>query len=222
MGIPSKYIIVSSIVCIVVCIGDIVSIFVFGTFFHDYSHLKDTISLLGSSVSPVSCEISLWWAIIGVLFIFFGIGFNKAFSDKGANAKFASWLIMLYGFGEGIGSGAFKADHLVNGLSRSAIIHDILGGIGMTAILLLPAIMQKVITKIEMPGFYHMSKVIFISGLIIFLLFLIRYLSSEDNFFSIYKGLWQRLYLLNTYIYLITIAIIIIKRQKLRMGFTKG
>ena len=121
---------------------------------------------------------------------------------------------MLYGFGEGIGSGSFKSNHVANELTVSGIIHDILGGIGVIAILLLPLIMQKVITKNEMPVFYRMSKIVFISGIITIILFLFRYSLNVNNFFTIYKGLWQRLFMLNTYIYLTTIAILMIKSQK--------
>jgi hypothetical protein len=210
----AKYIIISAVACIIACIGDFVSLFIFGAYFPAYSQLKDTMSSLGSSISPVSDEISISWVITGILLIFFGTGFRKEFSEKKGYAKLASWLIILYGFGEGIGSGAFKEDHIFNGLTSSAIIHDILGGIGVTAMLFLPLIMQKVITNNEMPVFYRMSKIIFISGIITILLFMFRYSSFENNFVSIYRGLWQRLFMLNAYIYLITIAIIMIKRQK--------
>jgi hypothetical protein len=210
----AQYITVSAIACIIVCIGEFVTLFVFGAYYPGYSHLKDTMSALGASVSPVSDEISIWWVIMGLLLIFFGTGFRKAFSEKGIYAKGASWLIMLYGFGEGISSGAFKANHIANELTISGIIHDILGGVGVTAILLLPLIMQKVVTKNEMPVFFRMSKIIFITGIITVLLFLFRYLPNENNLFTVYKGLWQRLFMLNTYTYLTTIAILMIKKDK--------
>jgi hypothetical protein len=209
-----KYINVSALACIIACTGEFVALFVFGAYYPGYNQLKDTMSSLGASNSPVSGEISLWWVIIGLLLIFFGTGFKIAFSEKGVYAKVASWLIMLYGFGEGIGSGVFKADHLVNELKISTTIHDILSGIGVTAILLLPLIMLKLITKNEMPVFHRMSKIVFICGIITVLLFLFRYSSNENNFFTVYKGLWQRLYMLNTYIYLTTVAILIIRRNK--------
>jgi uncharacterized membrane protein len=210
----AKYINISAVFCIIVCIGEFIALFVLGTFYPGYNHLKDTMSSLGASISPVSDEISTWWVTMGLLLIFFGTGFNTAFSEKGIYAKVASWLIMLYGFGEGIGSGAFKSNHVLNELTNSGRIHDILGGIGVIAILLLPLIMQKVITKNEMPVFYRMSKIVFISGIVTMLLFLFRYLSNSNNFFTIYKGLWQRLFMLNTYIYLTTIAVLMIKSQK--------
>jgi hypothetical protein len=207
----TQYIFVSAVACIMACVGEFAALFVFGAYYPDYNHLKDTMSYLGASNSPVSDEISTWWVIMGILIIFFGTGFQKAFPDKGRYSKLASWLIILYGFGEGIGSGVFKADHTINGLTISAIIHKILGSIGVTAILLLPLIMQKVITKNEMPAFYRMSKILFISGIITMIFFSFRYASNEKNFISIYTGLWQRLFMLNICIYLITIAILMIK-----------
>lgn len=208
------FIYVSAIVCIAVCIGEFVALFVLGSFYPGFNHLKDTMSSLGASNSPVSNEISTWWVIMGLLFIFFATGLRKAFSEKGLYSKIASWLIILYGFGEGIGSGAFKADHIANSLKISAVIHDILGGLGVTAVLILPLIMQKVITKNEMPVFYRLSKIVFIAGIVTVGLFLFRYSSDENNFFTLYKGLWQRLFMLNTYLYFSSIAFIMIKQYK--------
>ena len=214
MKFKANYIMTSSIACFIVCSGEFIVLFVFGAFYPGYNHLKDTMSLLGSSWSPVSDETSLWWIIAGVLLIFFASGFKKAFSTKGKFARIGSLLIVLYGLGEGIGSGVFKADRILGKLSVSAIIHDILGGIGVAAILILPLIMQKVVTKKENTAFYRMSKIIFITGIVTVLLFLFRYSANQNNFFSVNKGLWQRLFMLNTYVYLVTIAIIMIKSRK--------
>jgi hypothetical protein len=168
---------------------------------------------MGASHRPVSDEISAWWVIMGVLFIFFATGFKKAFAERASLARNASWLIMLYGAGEGIGSGAFKANLLAGGLTNSAIVHDLLGGIGVTAILLFPLFMQKLITKNEHAVFYRMSTVVFITGIVTVFLFLFRFSSNENSFLAVYKGLWQRLFMLNTYIYFTVIAIMMIKKQ---------
>jgi hypothetical protein len=209
----SKYIIASAVACIIVCIGEFVTIFVFGAYYPGYSQMKDTMSKLGSSVSPVSDAMSAWWVIMGILLIFFATGFRKAFSGNGKYSGFAALLIMLYGFGEGIGSGAFKADHVADGLTASAMVHDALGGIGVTAILLFPLLMQKVIPKNEKPVFHRISQIAFIAGILTIVLFLFRYSPDENDILSVYKGLWQRLFMLNTYIYLSLIAIIMIKNR---------
>lgn len=212
----SNYIILSAIACFIACIGEFATIFVLGEYYPGYKQMKDTMSALGASISPVGNLISTWWVIMGFLILFFGTGVRKTFPDKFFHTKLASWLIILYGLGEGIGSGAFKADHIANGLSNSAIIHDIVGGIGVTAILILPLIMLRVIPKNEDPDFYRMSKIIFVTGLLTVLLFMFRFSSGNTNFLTIYKGLWQRLFMLNTYIYFTTIAFIIIKRARTR------
>jgi hypothetical protein len=204
------YIIISAVACVVACIGGHAAIYILGAKFPGYSQMKNTISALGASVSPVSAEISACWIIIGVLIIFFGTGFYRAYSWKGKYAKIAAWLIILYGFGDEIGSGAFKANHAADGLTASLIAHNSIGAIGVVSILLLPLIMQKVITKSERPVFHTISKIAFVCGIITVGLFLFRYSVNENNFFAIYKGIWQRMFLLNTYIYLIAIAVVMI------------
>jgi hypothetical protein len=198
----------------VACIGGFAAMYILGARYPGYSQMKNTMSALGASVSPVSLEISLCWIITGVLIIFFGTGFYKAYSWKGKYASIAAWLIILYGFGDEIGSGAFKADHIAKGLTTSLIFHNAIGGIGVAAILLLPLIMQKVITKDQRPAFCTISKIAFISGIVTVGLFLFRYSVNENNFFAIYKGIWQRLFVLNTYIYLIVIAVVMIIEAK--------
>jgi hypothetical membrane protein len=51
---------VSCIVCIIACIGDFAVMFFLGTFYPGYSQLKNTMSSLGASVSPVSDLKSIW------------------------------------------------------------------------------------------------------------------------------------------------------------------
>jgi len=210
----SRVITISSAACLIACAGEFVTIFVFGARYPGYSQLKNTMSSLGASASPVSAEISLWWIIMGVLFIIFGTGLRLAFSAKGWYARSASWLVILYGIGEGIGSGAFKADHILNAPTTSAFIHNVLGGIGVTAILIFPLVIRKVITRNETPFFQTFSWVIFVTGILTIIAFLFRFSSGQDNFLSLYKGLWQRLFMLNTYIYLSVIAILMLKKRQ--------
>jgi hypothetical protein len=200
----------------VACVGGFAALFVFGSLFPGYSPWKDTISYLGMSASPVSDEISTCWILVGVMLIFFGTGFNKVFSENRKYVNIASWLIILYGLGDEIGSGAFKADLVGDRMSMAYIIHDTIGGIGVTGILFLPLIMLKVINKDEMTLFRRFSKVIFITGIITVGLFLFRFAPDQTIFLAVYKGVWQRMFTLNLYIYFITIALIIIKRQYIK------
>ena len=169
-------------------------------------------SSLGTSISPVSNLISIWWIFIGLLFIFFGVGVNYAFKACGKTAIYAAFLIILYGVGEGIGSGAFKANYIGNSLTTLAIIHDALGGLGETAILILPLFMKRIIPRKELPWFSTFSMLTFFIGICLLFMFVLKFSIS-------YHGLWQRLLMLNNYIYLTLIAILMYnKPEKFRRG----
>jgi hypothetical protein len=202
----------SSIACWIACIGEFAFVFILGQYYTGYNQLKDTMSSLGVSKSPVSDEISLWWIVAGFLFMFFAFGLKKAFSDRGKNSGLAALLVFIYGLGEGIGSGAFKADRIHDTLTLSAIIHDAVGGLGVAAALMLPLVMMKIIPANESGLFHRFSKIIFVFGLIAVALFEFRYVFPESSI-AVYKGLWQRLYMLDFYVYLTIVAMIMVRRR---------
>jgi hypothetical protein len=200
------------IACFIACVGDLAVLYILGSYYPGYSQVKNTMSSLGASASPVSNLMSAWWIFVGLLFIFFGIGFKRVFAEKGKNAAIVSWLIILYGLGEGIGSGVFKADYINNSLTIAAMMHDALGAVGVVAILILPLFMKKLLTNAESPGFHTLSIAVFILGIIMLLLFSFRISGDKTNFLYLYKGLWQRLMMLNIYIYFMTIAFIMYRK----------
>jgi len=202
-----------SVVCIIACVADLISLYVFGKLYPGYSQFKGTISSLGASDSPVSAIISSWWIIIGIVFILFAGAFRYCFISSGKVTTVTVILIMIYGIGEGIGSGLFKADYIGNQLTTSHIWHNVTGGFGVTAMLILPLIASGIIST-ERKWFRVFSLVIFCSGLIINTLFLARYLNNPDNIIAVWKGLWQRLFLLNTYIYLSVVSVIMFRKTK--------
>ncbi len=204
-------IVLSVIACYVACVGDFVVLFIFGNQYPGYSQLYNTMSSLGASASPVSLIVSTWWVILGLLFVMFAFGFRQAFSPTNKYVILAFWLIIMYGLGEGLGSGLFKADHQNGKLTTSAIIHDILGGIGVAAILLLPLIMQKIIPRSTNHGFHLLSKLILIIGLVLLLLFTLRFADNEAIELVRLKGLWQRLFVFVYYVYLLIIGAIMVR-----------
>ena len=208
------YITLSALAGILAILIDIVSMFTYGFLRLGYNSMNETVSSLGSSGSLMSTQISAIWIIVGVLLILFGLGFRKAFSEKGRFAIGASWLIILYGFGEGIGSGIFRADRIANSPTILGVIHEILGSMGVIAILFLPLVMQKVITKKENPLLQIVSIIVFVLGAVFMVFFLFRFSTDGNNFFYLYKGLWQRLFILITSIYLLSIALFMIKKHQ--------
>ncbi len=201
----------SVIACYVACVGDFVILFVFGSKYPGYSQLYSTMSSLGATASPVSFVVSAWWIMLGLLFFVFALGFRQAFSPANKYVKLAFWLIIIYGLGEGLGSGLFKADHQDGLMIVSAIIHDILGGIGVTAIVLLPLVMQKIIPRSAIPGFHLLSKLIFVIGLMLLMIFMLRFNGNEETELLNMKGLWQRLFVSVYYVYLLVIATIMVR-----------
>jgi len=199
---------IAAILCIMICVSDFIVVFLLGNHYLGYSQLKNTMSSLGASISPVSNIISIWWICIGMVFICFGVIFWKTFNGNSKNIKLGSLLIIFYGLGEGIGSGLFKADKIDGKMTNSFLLHSLAGGIGVLAALLLPLVLRKAIVTQKKSQFYIFSWIIFAVGLITTILFTFRFSPNEDNFISLYKGLWQRLFMLNLYVYFIVLSVI--------------
>ena len=155
-----------SAACFAGCTGDFISLFILGPEYTGYSQVFDTISSLGSSASPVSDIISIWWVILGFLMIIFAFGFRAAYSPGDKYVKIVFWLLILYGLGEGLGSGLFKADRVSGSYTTSFIVHDILGGAGVVAILIMPLIVQKINPFFSNPGFIRFSCITFVLGML--------------------------------------------------------
>jgi hypothetical protein len=208
-----QFVIFSCIICIIACVGDFAIMYIYDGQYRGYSQLYNSISSLGASESPVSFQISAWWIILGFLMIIFALGFKVAFSENRKFVNLATWLIIIYGLGEGMGSGFFKADYINDVITNSGKIHDTLGGIGIFAVLILMPVVQKIVIKSEYPWFNRFSWTIFVAGILILVLFSFRFSDSKNNILSLYKGLWQRLLVLDIYIYFLVIVYIMFKRQ---------
>lgn len=193
--------------CIAGCAGDFLFLYILGPEYRGYSQLHNTMSSLGSSASPVSGIISVWWMILGILMIIFAFGFKAAFPTKDKFVKIVFWLLILYGLGEGLGSGLFKANRTAESYSTSFIIHDILGSAGVVAILILPFFVRKIKPFFSSRGFIRFSHITLFLGILFLILFSFRFIGNGENSIAKFKGLWQRLFVLVYYLYMITIAI---------------
>jgi hypothetical protein len=199
-------IIAGFIACIAACTGDFFTLFILGSKYPGYSQLFNTMSSLGASDSPVSAIISSWWIILGIFIVLFAFGFRAAFSPGNKYVKIAFWLLIIYGLGEGISSGMFKADLVYGSYAISYIIHDILGGAGVIGILILPLAVLKIDQFKFNPGFRKFSYIVLILGTLFLILFTFRFFGFKNIFPGKYTGLWQRLFVLVYYIYITTIA----------------
>ena len=205
----SKFVIkTAALIGFLACLGDMSMTVIFGNRYPGYSQLHDTMSKLGASDSPVGFQMSLWWVILCFLFIAFAFGFRQLYYKNGKWFRTAFWLIVIYALGEGMGSGIFPANHDGNKLTLSLMIHDTLGGIGIGGIMVLPFALMKTISEKKANAFYRFSQIILYAGPVFLILFSIaKILTNPDNFIASYKGLWQRLLMLNYYVYLMVLAI---------------
>ncbi|MFA5971096.1 MAG: DUF998 domain-containing protein [Lentimicrobiaceae bacterium] len=201
----------SAILCIAACFTDLVLIYIFGNQIPGFNHLTSTLSSLGISTSPVANEVTLWSVILGIIFIFFAFEFRVAFQKLGKETVVASWLIIFYALGEDIASGVFRADSINGKLTTLAYLHDVLGGIGVASLLILPIFMQKIFTKFSYPLFNRFSRIAWLIGIISIILFSFRLEYFSGTFLYTYSGLWQRIFLVDYYIYFVVIAFMIMK-----------
>jgi hypothetical protein len=207
-------IISAAITCIVACFADYIITFILAGKYPDYNRLTDTLSKLGATISPVSQIISDWWILLSLLFTFFAAGFYFSFKKKGKPANIATLLIIIYALGEGMGSGLFPANYIKHGLTFSLIIHDTLSGIGVGSIIILPLVMLYLFPREKFRYFYILSIIVTVIGLSMLILFSIAKIYNDPDYIILsYKGLWQRLMNANYYIYLIVIAVIMLKKS---------
>jgi hypothetical protein len=202
-----------ALACFIGCAGDFAVILFFGQFYPGYSQLHNTMSSLGAAISPVSNIVSISWIILGLMFIFFAYVFGKSYSPSSKYTNLAALLIAIYGFGEFIGSGLFKADHIGNSITQSAVVHGILGSIGIGAMSVLPLVMLLIIPPAENRGLRRLSWIVFFSTTVLLVLFNYWYFQPGPSVLTRLEGLWQRLLALNYYIYLSTIAYLMLKNQ---------
>jgi len=196
-------IIITALAGITGCVVDIGGTFIFGNRIPGYNQFMHTMSQMGIHSSPVFREIAICWIAMGVLMILFGAGIRLAYEDQKKWAGIACLLVILYGFGEGMVSGIFPADKVGEAHTFTGLMHDGIGGIGVTAIMIFPLVMLRIEPKLR-----RLSIIVFFIGAIGVVLFGIgRLISDPDSFLAVYKGSWQRLYVIVYYIYIVIIAI---------------
>jgi len=205
----------SAILCIAACFTDLVLIYIFGNQIPGFNQLTSTLSSLGLSTSPVASEVTVWSVILGLILIFFAFGFRMVFQKYGKETVVAFWLILFYALGEDIASGVFRADSINGKLTTLAYLHDILGGIGVTSLLILPYVMQKIFTKFSYPLFNRYSRIAWLVGITTTIFFSFRLEYFSGTFLYTYSGLWQRIFLVDYYIYFVVIAFMIMKEADL-------
>jgi hypothetical protein len=201
---------IAAIAGILGCLIDTVATFLFGARIEGYNQFRIPMSQLGIASSPVAGQISISWILMGTFLILFGLGLRFAFEKNKRSAIIICCLLILYGFGEGLISGIFPADKAgVVHHTWIGYVHNLIGGVGVIAIMLFPLFMMKLLPDIK-----WITMPVLVIGTIGVIMFAIgRLYASPSNFLAIYKGSWQRIYVFVYYFYIIIIAINMIARK---------
>jgi hypothetical membrane protein len=194
--------IIGSLCGLAAFIGDFVVTSILGYLYPGYHFLYQSQSELGISKSPVAVYMNAWGVIFSILVLVFAYALRKTIFSKGGWQKAAVWMMVIYGLGEGMGSGLFPNDMIGSHYTVSAMMHSIFSGIGDAGIVLLPYCLLKVFPKNKFPKINRMSLFVGISGPVLIICFFLA-----THHFLPFKGLWQRVYLLDYYVLVITLAV---------------
>jgi hypothetical protein len=185
-------------------VGDFVIPLILGRRYPGYSHLRDTISTLGTDESPVKRQLSVWLIFLGACFLVFTAGQGTQFHPF----TWRHWLylmgIVAFGLGSGMVAGVFPEDAPGTPETIFGKIHGIGAGVGFILLLLAPVWARGMA---ECSAVRVWNTLGFSIALVAFTLFLVS--GKGSGFLAQWTGLWQRLYLAVIYIVLVMNALVI-------------
>lgn len=207
----STYSKLAAITCFVACIGDFAVTFIIGFMHKGYNFLTQSESFLGTEDSPVAKYMNAWEILFTILFLTCAYSLYKAGFSKNRWQLITIWLIVVYGLGEGLGSGLFPYNHIGNELTFSGKLHSLFSGIGVAGLVAMPFILLKVFPRKSSPGVHSFFLFVAISGPILVIIFLF----SRQDLFPL-RGLWQRLFLLDYYLMLMVLTVRVMNTKRIR------
>lgn len=178
----------------VAMVGDFLVPALLATRYPGYSHLRDTISTLGTIESPVKAIVSVWLVGLGVCFLVFAAGQASQFHSPTWRHVLYFAGILGFGIGAGIVAGLFPQDPLGSAETISGKVHGIGAGIGSILLLLTPLWARGISELVQVKTWNTVGLAV---AIVAFILFLI---SGRGGLSSVaLTGLWQRLYLAAVY-----------------------
>lgn len=180
---------------LIASISDIFIPFIISTKYPNYSHLKLTISELGSHVSPVKKKESINLIFVGFMFIMGGILQELLFLSINVLSIFKNlYVIGIIIFGLGcIIAGKYPEDPKGEEESKDGKIHGIGSGIGFLFLLMNPFYAFFIEEFV-----FFLNVILFILGILTFSLFIVSEKKNGNGILGL-TGLWQRLNLIVLY-----------------------
>ena len=179
----------------------------FGSQFPGYDWKKESLSYMGQAGSPIEGWVTAWGVGFSLLLLLFSVGFYKTFKQH-QWVSVATAMIVVYGLGEGIGSGLFPINPPGTPMTADGFLHNLFSGIGDAAIVLLPLVLMGVFPKKTYAAFRKYLWSVVGIGLLMASFFLIAKYFAPDNFILHFKGVWQRLYILNYHSMLVFLSLL--------------
>jgi hypothetical protein len=185
------------VILVLAALSDLMVPFILGTRYPGYSHLKETISAMGSKNSPVQKFQCLNLIFVGFLFVLFAAGSALEFTQFKWSHKLFILGIVLFGVGTII-AGIFPEDPRGVPETYSGKIHGIASGIGFLFFILSP-LWSLWIVELKRLNFFNL--ICFFMAVLTFILFIIS--ERQETGILKYTGLFQRVNLLVLYLFLI-------------------
>jgi hypothetical protein len=182
----------------------------FGSKFPGYNWRTQSLSYLGQDGSPIKNWVSIWGIGVTLFISIFVLSFFQTFKSN-RWAKTAAIALLIYGLGEGIGSGCFPINPPGTDVTLNARLHNIFSGIGDTGIVLLPFIFMFMFPRSENRKLHVYLWTVAGFGMLMASFFLSAKYFHLDNFISDNKGVWQRIYILDYYAMLLVISVKMLK-----------
>ena len=194
------------IACCTVCILDFVVSTSLGLSLPGYDPLRQTISALGRSGQVTAPYVAIWGVVFSILFLLFARAWFVFFENKNKLVYWSTTLLLIYGIGEGLGSGLIHFD-VVNGHPTfSGHLHQIFSSIADIGLFSFPFLVMRLFPKSKHPNIHSISILVIILGLAFNLVFLWGKHMDIHSGPIAWFGLWQRLFLLDYYLYLMILA----------------
>jgi Protein of unknown function (DUF998) len=187
----------------------------FGSEFPGYNWKTQSLSYIGQSGSPIEHWVLIWGIFFTILLSLFTYTFYQLYKLK-KWALMASCLLLTYALGEGLGSGLFPINPPETTITLDGKLHNLFSGIGDIGLVLFPFMLMLMFPKKENQRLHIYLWLVVITGLITASFFLFAKYFHPDNFIVSFKGVWQRIYLLNYYLMLLVFSFPMVRQIKLK------
>lgn len=194
------------IACWLVCVGDFAVSTLLGMHLQGYHLLTQTESFLGRKGISTAPYMAIWGIVFSILFVLFARAWYDFFPRKTALVRLSTAILVLYGLGEGVGSGLLHFNQINGHTTLSGTLHQMVSIPADIGLFLFPGMAMILFAKNKLPNIRFASWMVIIIGFLINIIFLLgRYAPVSGKIFS-WLGLWQRLFLLDYYFYLVFIT----------------